>query len=109
MASASALTPGVGTKFPTRNTPSSASVNSTRLRRSVTANRFFSAFSIFFHPQELHLPRSGVLLLRFVLRGFLRHLQHFGRAAGRRDLLCCLAAELVRAHGQVLRDVTAGE
>ncbi len=41
-ASASVFTPGVGMWFPTRYTPSIASVKSTRLRRSVTCHRFLS-------------------------------------------------------------------
>ena len=44
--SASVFTPGVGTWLPMRYTPSMASVNSTRLRRSAIAKRFLSGLSI---------------------------------------------------------------
>src|SRR5687768_4026678 len=85
--SACEFTPGMGMVLPARYTPSIASVNSTRLRRSVIWNRFLSALSI-------------ATPLRLCL-------QHLGRAAGRGQLLRRLAAELVRLDAQLLRHVAA--
>src|SRR5688572_24176045 len=77
-----------------RYTPSSASVNSTRLRRSLTANRFFSAFSIVF-PARTEARPLPFQDLRAAPRGG--------------NLLRRLAAELVRTHRQLLRDVAPGQ
>ena len=61
------------------------------------------------HPGMTSVPplRSAARLTPAA--GCLRAVQHFRRAAGRRDLFRRLAAELVRAHGQLLRDVAARE
>src|SRR5690554_5307889 len=90
--------PGVVMCAPMRYTPSMPSVNSTRLRRSETANRFFSAFSMASLPAgtPCRRPRS--------LPG-----QDLRRAAGGGDLVGRLAAELVRLHGQLLADIAAGQ
>src|SRR5882672_7081091 len=81
-----------------------ASVKSTRFRRSVTCHRFLSGLlSIAYDPSgapygaPLHTGTGGAL----------RPANHLRGATGRRNLLRRLAAELVRPHGQLLRDVAA--
>src|SRR5688500_2232478 len=98
-ASASWLMPGVGMWLPMRYTPSRPSVKSTRLRRSVIAHRFLIGFSIVF----VQAPSAGTLLLGSRPLGH----QHVRRAAGGQNLLRRLAAELVRLHRQLLRDIAA--
>src|SRR5689334_572548 len=85
--SASELTPGVGMWPPTRYTASSPSVKSTRLRRSLTATMFFSESASIYAPLR----------------------QYLCRAARGGDLFGGLAAELVRANRQLLRDIAARE
>src|SRR5687768_4439298 len=87
--------PGVGMLLPTRNTASIPSVNSTRLRRSVMANRFLIGLSI---------AAYNLLLVTCYFSLFTCD-QHVRRAARRLNLLRRLAAELVRLHGQLLRHV----
>src|SRR5215471_13807460 len=85
--SASEFTPGVGMWPPTRYTASNPSVKSTRLRRSLTATMFFSESASIAPPLR----------------------QHLCRAARGGDFFRGLAAELVRANRQLLRDVAARE
>src|SRR5688572_5869506 len=90
--------PGVGMLLPMRNTASRPSVNSTRLRRSVMANRFLIGLSIASTTCYLLLATRNFLCSRY---------QHMRRAAGRLNLLGRLVAEFVRLHRQLLRHVAA--
>src|SRR6187401_429252 len=94
---AARFTPGIVMCAPTRYTPSSASVNRIRLRRSAIANRFFSGLSIVLHHWRKKLERLGCAA------------NDLRRAARGRNLLGRLAAELVRAHRQLLRHIAASQ
>src|SRR5437773_6035220 len=78
------LTPGIVMCPPMRYTTSNPSVNKMRLRSSATAKRFLTLSTAIY-----------------------RLLQSFRSAAGRRDLLGRLTAELVRLHRQPLADFAA--
>src|SRR2546423_1591251 len=83
---------------PTRYTASRPRVKSTRLRRSATEKMFFRlSASIGLHPARLEAGPTGELR------------QHLGLAACCRAFFRCLAAELVRLHGERLADVAARE
>src|SRR5687768_9670718 len=94
--------PGVGMLLPMRNTASIPSVNSTRLRRSVMANRFLIGLSIGFATCYL-APGTGQLLFFRAARGD----EHVRGTACSLNLLGRFAAELVRLHRQLLRHVAA--
>src|SRR5215467_9015667 len=88
------LMPGIVMWPPTRYTARMPNVNSTRLRSSGIAKMFFR-LSIAF------LPACRGLLLGS--RDHFRHATRRGNLLGRRS------AELVRAHGQGLRDLATSE
>src|SRR5688572_1586491 len=90
---AARFTPGMVMCAPTRYTPSNASVKRIRLRRSAIAKRFFSGLSIVLHHWRATLIRLSCAA------------DDLRRAARSRNLLGRLAAELVRAHCQLLRHI----